>query len=455
MAGIFGAYCAQGGSVLEEVYLGLYALQHRGQESAGIAWKDGERVSSKKGIGLLHNAIEQQNLVDISANSAIGHVRSKPVDGSRLQSVMPLCAKYARGIIATAHDGLVTNSKELVRQLEQRGAIFQSSASSEVILHLMAQKSHMLPLDAFVDALRRLEGATSIVVLLEDMLVAARDPWGFMPLALGKRGDTYYIASESCALDIIGAKLLRDVAPGEIIVIDDNGLRSLKNPTESNRRMRCAFEYVYTARPDSIIDGRSVYLARKELGRRAAAHLPCGADMVCGMPDSGTIAGIGYSEESKLPLEMGVVRNRYVGRTFIQPTQKVRELGVRIKLNPIPQIFRDKRTVIVDDSIVRGTTAERIVKMVRNSGAKEVHIRIASPPVTHQCKYGVDIGHGEVLAAVRMTHAELREKIGATSLEYITEEDLAASLGFPENEICMACFTGKYLEKTNGGSMNG
>lgn len=448
MAGIFGAYCTKGRPVLEEVYLGLYALQHRGQESAGIAWIENGHVVSKKGLGLLHNAIEQQGLVGGNANFAIGHVRSKPVDSSRLQSIMPLCANYARGPIATAHDGLVSNSKQLVRQLEQRGAIFQSSASSEVILHLMAQKSHMQPLDAFVDAIRRLKGASSIVVALNGMLVAARDPWGFMPLVLGERDGTYYVASESCALDIVGAKLVRDVAPGEILVIGADGVKNLKNPTMSKRRMRCAFEYVYTARPDSVIDGKSVYLARKELGRRAAAKSPCGsADMVCGMPDSGTISGIGYAQESKLPYEIGVVRNRYVGRTFIQPTQKVRELGVKIKLNPIPHVFRGKRPVIVDDSIVRGTTAERIVRMIRDSGAEEVHIRIASPPVTHQCRYGVDIGHGDVLAAVRMTREELREKVRADSLDYITEEDLAAAIGLPENEICTACFSGKYLEE--------
>lgn len=453
MAGIFGAYSTKGKSVLEEVYLGLYALQHRGQESAGIAWKENGRLAAKKGLGLLHNAIEQKNLVDRSASCAIGHVRSKPVDSSRLQSVMPLCANYARGIIATAHDGLVTNAGELTRQLERRGAIFQSSASSEVILHLMAQKSHMQPLDAFIDALRRLKGASSMVVLLENIFVAARDPWGFMPLVLGEREGTYYVASESCALDIVGAKLLRDVAPGEILVISEDGLKSLRNPAEVKRRMRCAFEFVYTARPDSIIDGRSVYLARKELGKRAALKSPCRhADMVCGMPDSGTIAGIGYSQESKLPFEMGVVRNRYVGRTFIQPTQKVRELGVKIKLNPIPQAFSGKYPIIVDDSIVRGTTAERIVKMIRDSGAREVHIRIASPPVLHQCNYGVDIGHGEALAAVRMTREELREKIGADSLEYISEQDLTEALGFPGNEICTACFSGKYIEETEEGS---
>lgn len=449
MAGIFGAYCTTGAPVLEEVYLGLYALQHRGQESAGIAWKENDRVSSKKGLGLLHTAIDQQCLVNRSAHYAIGHVRSKPIDSSRLQSVMPLCANYARGVIATAHDGLVTNAQELVRQLEQRGAIFQSSASSEVILHLMAHKSHMQPLDAFVDAVRRLKGSSSMVVLLEGMLVASRDPWGFMPLVLGRRDDSYYVASESCALDIVDAKLLRDVAPGEIVIIDDSGLRSINNPTQSSRRMRCSFEYVYTARPDSVVDGRSVYMARKELGARAAAKSPClGADMACGMPDSGTIAGLGYAQESKLPFEMGVVRNRYVGRTFIQPTQKVRELGVKIKLNPISQVFMGRRPVIIDDSIVRGTTAERIVRMIRNSGAEEAHIRIASPPVTHQCRYGVDIGHGEVLAAVRMSLEELRGKIGADSLDYIGEEELIAALGFPENEICTACFSGKYLEES-------
>ena len=448
MSGIFGAYSTTNKPVLEEVYLGLYALQHRGQESAGIAWAEDGHVASLRGMGLLHNAIDQQRLAGESANCAIGHVRYVPLESSQLQNVLPICANYARGPVAIAHDGLVTNLAELTRQLEQRGAIFQSSTNSEAILHMMAQKSHMQPIDALVDALKKLEGSYAIAVLLEDSLVAARDPYGFKPLVIGERGGTYYAASESCALDIVGAKLLRDVDPGEIVVIGAKGVKSLRVRQERcGRCMHCAFEYVYTARPDSIIDGRSVYEARKEMGRRLARKSPCGeADLAAGMPDSGTISAIGYAQAAGTPFEMGVVRNRYVGRTFIQPTQKVRELGVKIKLNPIAGIFKDKKAVIVDDSIVRGTTAERIVSMIRNCGAAEVHLRIASPPVLHPCRYGIDTRKEETLAAVRMTLDELCKKVGADSLDYLTEEDLVAAIGLPEDKLCTACFTGKYLE---------
>ena len=449
MSGIFGAYSTTNKPVLEEVYLGLYALQHRGQESAGIAWAEDGHVASVRGMGLLHNAIDQQRLAGESANCAIGHVRYVPLESSQLHNVLPICANYARGPVAIAHDGLVTNLAELTRQLEQRGAIFQSSTNSEAILHMMAQKSHMQPIDALVDALKKLEGSYAIAVLLEDSLVAARDPYGFKPLVIGERDGTYYAASESCALDIVGAKLLRDVEPGEIVVIGAKGMKSLRVRQERcGRCMHCSFEYVYTARPDSIIDGRSVYEARKEMGRRLARKSPCGgADLAAGMPDSGTISAIGYAQAAGTPYEMGVVRNRYVGRTFIQPTQKVRELGVKIKLNPIAEIFKDKRAVIVDDSIVRGTTAERIVSMIRNCGAAEVHLRIASPPVLHPCRYGIDTRKEETLAAVRMTLDELCKKVGADSLDYLTEEDLVTAIGLPEDKLCTACFTGKYLEE--------
>ena len=449
MSGIFGAYSAVKRTVLEEVYLGLYALQHRGQESAGISWIQDGSVASKRGLGLLHNAIDQKRLAGGEAYNAIGHVRYVPLESSRLQNVLPISANYARGPIAIAHDGLITNLAELTRQLEQRGAIFQSSTNSEAILHMMAQKSHMQPIDALVDALRRIEGSYALAVLLENSLVAARDPYGFKPLVLGEREGTYYVASESCALDIVGATLLRDVEPGEIVVVNGKGVKSLRvRPEEKCRRlMHCSFEYVYTARPDSIIDGRSVYEARKEMGRRLARKSPCpGADLVAGMPDSGTIAAIGYAQASKTPFEMAVVRNRYVGRTFIQPTQKVRELGVKIKLNPIEALFKGKKAAIVDDSIVRGTTAERIVSMIRSCGAEEVHLRIASPPVLHPCRYGIDTRKENTLAAVRMTLDELCRKVGADSLDYLSEEDLTAAVGLPEEKLCTACFSGKYLE---------
>lgn len=452
MSGIFGAFSTKGSSVLEEVYLGLYALQHRGQESAGIAWAEEGRVASARGMGLLHNAIDQQMLAEQRACCAIGHVRYVPLDSSQMQDVLPICANYARGPVAIAHDGLITNLAELTKQLELRGAIFQSSTNSEAILHMMAQKSHMQPIDALVDALRKLEGSWAIAVLLDGHLVAARDPYGFKPLVIGERDGTYYAASESCALDIVGAKLLRDVEPGEIVVINSKGLKSLRVRQEKcGRCMHCAFEYVYTARPDSIIDGRSVYEARKEMGRRLAQKSPReDAQLVSGMPDSGTISAIGYAHAAGVPFEMAVVRNRYVGRTFIQPTQKVRELGVKIKLNPIAEIFNGRRAVIVDDSIVRGTTAERVVAMIRNCGAAEVHLRIASPPVLHPCRYGIDTRKAESLAAVRMSLDELCRKVGADSLDYLSEEDLVAAIGLPEEKLCTACFSGKYLEEDRG-----
>ena len=452
MSGVFGAFNTKGETVLEEVYLGLYALQHRGQESAGISWIDNHKVCSSHGLGLLHNAVNQEKLTQKKASSAIGHVRYLPVDPSQPQNILPLCASYSRGPVAISHDGLITNLSEVTETLEGRGSIFHSATDSEAILHLMAQKSFMEPLDAFVDALRHLEGSCAVAVLLEGKLVAARDLWGFKPLVIGKRDDTYYVASESCAFDIVGAELIRDVEPGEILVIDNDGIRSLrirhKKPCE--RCMRCAFEYVYTARPDSIIDGRSVYETRKAMGRLLAEKSPCkDADLVAGMPDSGTISAVGYAQESGTPFEMAVVRNRYVGRTFIQPTQKVRELGVKIKLNPISDKLNGKKAVIVDDSIVRGTTAERIIDMIRNSGASEVHLRVASPPVRYPCIYGIDTRKQESLAAVRMTLEELRKKVNADTLNYLTEEDLVKAIGLPEDQLCTACFSGKYLPQKN------
>jgi amidophosphoribosyltransferase len=447
MAGLFGAYSGSDRSVLEEVYLGLYALQHRGQQSAGIAWMEGGRVFSAKGLGLLHNAIKQKELSERSSSRAIGHVRNKPIDASLLQSVMPLCANYARGPVAMAQDGLVTNSPELTAQLERHGAIFQSSASSEVILHMMAQNAHMQPIDSFTDSLRRLEGAFSILITFGGTLVAARDPWGFMPLLLGYGNETHYVASESCALDIVGAETVREIEPGEIVVIDERGVRSLRIQREVKKHMKCAFEYVYKARPDSVIGGRPIYEARKEMGQRLAEKSPCnGADMVCGMPDSGTTAAMGYAEKSKQKLEMAVVRNRYVGHSFLRPTLRVRELGVKVKLNPVPGVFKGKTTVVVDDSIVRGTTAERAVSMIKDSGAASVHLRIASPPVRYECPYGVGLGYGGHLAAVEMNSEELLEKIGADSIGYLSIEDLIEAIGLPEHELCTACFTGKGLE---------
>ncbi len=447
MCGVFGAFSTAGNPVLEEVYLGLYALQHRGQESAGVAWIDkSDQIRTIKGEGLVHLALNQAELATIDASSAIGHVRYSTAGGSGLANVQPLAANYCRGPVAIAHNGNISNASGVRRYLENRGAIFQSTTDTEVILHLMAHQPHKTELDALVDSLRKLKGAFSLAVALKDRLVAARDPWGFRPLALGKRDDVYYISSESCALDLVGADMIRELEPGEILVIDDEGVRSLRIPVEPRRKYLCSFEFVYFARPDSLISGRSVYEVRKNLGKMLAKGAPCNGDCVTCMPDSGTVAAMGYAEESGIPYEKAIVRNRYSGRTFIEPTQRVRELGVRKKLNPIRELIRGKSLTVVDDSIVRGTTSRRMVELLREYGASEVHMRISSPPVKFPCYYGIDTPTREELAAARANETALCAEIGATSLGYLTGEDLIQAIGLPEWEVCTACFSGNYME---------
>ena len=448
MCGVFGAYSQSGTAVLEDIYLGLCALQHRGQLSAGVAWIDCGSVHIKKGLGLVHEALSQSELAKIGTHTAIGHVRYATAGGTRPENSQPLGANYAQGPIAIAHNGNLTNAVALSSYLANRGAIFQTSCDTETIIQLMAHQPGTVQLEALETALAKIKGAYSLTVLLNDCLIAARDPWGFRPLVLGRRDDTYFVASESCALDIIGAELIRDVEPGEILVIDRRGIISRKLPKQAQRHHRCAFEYVYFARPDSVIDGRSVYGARKKLGACLAECGGCPANaVVAGMPDSGTLAALGLAEAAGVDFESGVVRNRYVGRTFIQPTQRVRDAGVKIKLNPQPGIFDGKEAVIVDDSLVRGTTAGRIVSMIRESGAEKVHMRIASPPVCYPCYYGIDTQSSEELVAAQMDIPELCEKIGADTLRYISCEALCEAIGLPRTELCTACFDGNYLEE--------
>ena len=447
MCGVFGAYSTNGSPVLEDVYLGLCALQHRGQLSAGVAWTADGTIHVKKGLGLVHEALSQNELAQIPAHAAIGHVRYATAGGTRPENCQPLGADYAQGPIALAHNGNLTNARALAAYLAYRGAIFQTTCDSETILQLVAHQPGVVPLEALEAALEKVEGAYSLVVLIDDCLIAARDPWGFRPLAIGRRGDDYFVSSESCAFDILGAEMVRDVEPGEILVIDKRGLISRKRP-QKPRHYRCAFEYVYFARPDSVIDGRSVYKTRKELGATLARCAGCPKNaVVAGMPDSGTLAAIGLAEEAGADFEAGVVRNRYVGRTFIQPTQRVLEAGVKIKLNPQPGIFDGKEAVIVDDSLVRGTTAGRIVSMIRGSGASKVHMRIASPPVRFPCYYGIDTPSSSELIAAQTDIRELCRKIDADSLEYISCEDLCRAIGLPQEELCTACFGGNYLEE--------
>ena len=454
MCGVFGAYSQSGSAVLEDIYLGLCALQHRGQLSAGVAWIDGGSVHIKKGLGLVHEALSQSELAQVEAHTAIGHVRYATAGGTRPEDSQPLGANYAQGPIAIAHNGNLTNAVALSSYLANRGAIFQTSCDTETIIQLMAHQPGTVQLEALETALSKIKGAYSLAVLLNDCLIAARDPWGFRPLVLGRRDDTYFVASESCALDIIGAELVRDVEPGEILVIDRRGIISRKLPKEAQRHHHWSFEYVYFARPDSVIDGRSVYSARKRLGSCLAKSCGCPREaVVAGMPDSGTLAALGLAEEAGMDFEAGVVRNRYVGRTFIQPTQRVREAGVKIKLNPQPGIFDGKEAVIVDDSLVRGTTAGRIISMIRESGAERVHMRIASPPVRYPCYYGIDTPSSEELIAAQMDIPELCEKIGADSLRYISCEELCEAIGLPRGELCTACFDGNYLEEEDDQSL--
>ncbi|MDR0648748.1 MAG: amidophosphoribosyltransferase [Synergistaceae bacterium] len=456
MCGVFGAY-SNTDCVAEEVYLGLLALQHRGQESAGVAWIDAaRRVNVEKGMGLVHEALDQKSLSRTKVTSAIGHVRYSTAGGSLLQNAQPICANYAQGPVAIAHNGNLTNLTELRSSLESRGAIFQSTSDTEAILHLVAHQPAKRPLDALLYALERARGAFSLVVLLEDGLVAARDPWGFRPLALGRRDDNYYISSESCAFSLIGATLVRDVEPGEVLLINENGLTSYRLGIEADRRWLCSFEFVYFARPDSVIEGRSVYRARQEMGRRLAREGsseecssggdPDAADFVAYLPDSGTTAAIGYAEESGIPFEAAVVRNRYVGRTFIQPTQRVRELGVRVKLSPSQELFADSSAILVDDSLVRGTTAGLVVAMVRECRARELHLRISSPPVKYPCYYGIDTPSRGDLTAAGHSVAQIAASIGADSLRYLSKDGLIGAIGLPGDRLCTACFDGCYLD---------
>lgn len=457
MCGVFGAY-SERDNVAEEVYLGLSALQHRGQESAGIAWINGDRrINLRRGMGLVHEALKQEQLATLHARTVIGHVRYPTAGASMPQNAQPLCANYAQGPVAIAHNGNLTNFRELRDALENRGAIFQSTCDTEAILHLLAHQPRRRPLEALHRALGQARGAFSLVVLLEEGLVAARDPWGFRPLALGRRGGNWYVSSESCAFHLLGVEFVRDIEPGEVLLINEAGLSSHCLPERADRRRLCSFEYVYLARPDSVIEGRSVYKARKEMGRRLAREdgeelilsqaAGAGADFIAPMPDSGTTAALGYAQEAGLPFESAVVRNRYVGRTFIQPTQRVRELGVRIKLNPSPELFAGKRVVLVDDSIVRGTTAGLVVAMIRECKTTAIHLRISSPPVRYPCFYGLDTPSSRDLAAANYSLGEIADSVGANSLRYLSKEEMIEAIGLPQEKLCTACFDGDYLDE--------
>ncbi len=459
MCGIIGAFSPAPATLAEDVYLGLYALQHRGQEAAGIAWTTprGEIVC-RKGPGLVHTALDQGELSKISCKSAIGHVRYATAGGSAACNIQPLTANtLARGAFAVAHNGNLPGAETQRVSLEGRGALFQSSSDTEVILHLISHQSGRPFLDALSQALRDLKGAYSLVFLHGDKLIAARDPWGFRPLVLGRRGDVTYVASESCAFDLLGAEMLRDVAPGEILVIGEEGCQSFRIPHSTSRAYHCAFEYVYFARPDSVIDGVSVYEARKNMGRALAGSCKScfqarGTELirpfVTGLPDSGTIAALGFSEESGVPYESAIVRNRYSGRTFIEPTQRVRELGVLKKLNPMKRMIQGRDVIVIDDSIVRGTTSIKVAQLLRaHCGAHGVHMCVSSPPVAYPCFYGIDTPSRKDLIAAQLEGEDLRKHLGVDSLFYLSRKDLVGAIGLPARRLCTACFDGNYMEE--------
>lgn len=442
MCGIFGVWGHQRAAAL--THLGLYSLQHRGQESAGIVavGPDGVARSVRK-MGLVSEGFAASDVANLHGTVALGHTRYSTAGSSTLDNAQPILARFREGHIALAHNGNLVNALEVRRDLEDRGSIFSSSMDSEVLVHLMARSSSTKPEHRLADAMSRVDGAFSLLVVVGNTLMAARDPRGWRPLVMGRLGDAYVFASETCALDIVGATAEREVKPGEIIAIDREGFRTLQLPTLPLKR--CVFEHVYFARPDSYVFGGSVDRARRALGRQLAKEQPApGADLVFSVPDSSNSAAVGYSEESGLPLELALIRNHYVGRTFIQPSQGDRDAKVKVKYNPVREVLAGKRIVMVDDSIVRGTTTRGLVALVRAAGAREVHMRVSSPPITGPCYYGIDTPRKEELIAANYPVAEIARRIGVDSLGYLSLEGMLAAVPDGPGGFCHACFSGEY-----------
>ena len=444
--GVFGIWNADVASSF--VALGLHALQHRGQEAAGITSFDGHSFHPHRAAGHVAGNFDKDEVIrGLPGRTAIGHVRYSTTGSSAMRNVQPLFAELAEGGFAVAHNGNLSNATKLRRTLNRRGSIFQSTSDTEVIIHLVATSHHNNPLDRIVDALTQVEGAYSLLMLTEQGLVACRDPLGIRPLVMGRLDHSIIFASESVALDVIGARFEREVGPGEMIVVNDDGLRSFR-PFASAQPRPCIFEHVYFSRPDSVVDGTSVYESRKNIGAELAREAPVQADLVVPVPDSGVPAAIGYSQASGLPFELGIIRSHYVGRTFIQPSQEVRHLGVKLKHNANSALIKGKRVVLIDDSIVRGTTSVKIVQMMRDAGAKEVHMRIASPPTRHSCFYGVDTPERAKLLAAQMDVEAMAKYINADSLAFISIDGLYRALGDNRDvqspQRCDACFTGDY-----------
>ena len=424
-------------------YLGLYALQHRGQESAGIASSDGKQVRISREMGYVADIFDGETLTKLSGSAAIGHVRYSTAGESKLLNAQPILIDCAHGQIAICHNGNIVNAGELRDDLVQRGSIFQSNSDTEVILHLYARSRARSIEDAVVESVAQVQGAFSLAMLTRDHMNAVRDPHGFRPLALGRLGDAVVVCSETCAMDLIGATYERDVEPGEVLIVSADGIKSIR-PFPPAQLAHCIFEHVYFARPDSYVFGRSVNEVRTELGRVMAREQFVHADVVVPVPDSGVCAAMGFAEASGIPLRMGLIRNHYVGRTFIQPQASIRHFGVKVKLNPVRSILDGKRVVLVDDSIVRGTTSRKIVRMVRAAGAKEVHVRISCPPTISPCFYGVDTPRKSELIAATHSLEEIREFLEADSVAYLSLEGLLSAVDSQRKSYCTSCYTGVY-----------
>ncbi len=440
--GVFGIYGVHDAATL--TYYALHALQHRGQEGCGIVCVDeGGRFNHVKGEGLVTEVFKESNLASLKGEMAIGHVRYSTAGGGGLMNVQPFVFHHNTGDFALAHNGNLVNSKQLIRYLENKGSLFHSTSDSEILAHLIKKETdNRHRIHAIVDALNMIEGAFAFLIMTANRIYVCRDKYGLRPLSIGRLNGGWVVSSETCAFDTIGAEFVRDVLPGEVVTIDHHGLRST-DYSQFKRYHMCAMEYIYFARPDSDIEGRNVHAFRKETGRLLYRESPAEADIVIGVPDSSLSAAMGYSEESGIPYEMGLIKNKYIGRTFIQPSQSLREKGVRMKLSAVRSIVNGKRVVLIDDSVVRGTTSRRIVRLLKEAGATEVHVRIASPPITHPCFYGVDISTYEELLCAHHTLDQVQKMIGADSLRFLSQEALfAAAAG--RNELCLACFSGKY-----------
>lgn len=446
--GIFGIFNHPEAAKL--TYYGLHSLQHRGQEAAGMVISNGSSLTPIKGAGLVTEVFNEENLEQlVGGNSAIGHVRYSGVNLPGLEHIEPLYFQSTQGSIALAHNGHIANAETLKEKLEKEGSIFHTTSNIEVLAHLTKKDSKKQFTDRLLYALAELDGAFALVLLVENKLYAALDPKGVRPLSLGKIDDSYVIASETCAFDVIGAEYVREIEPGELVEIDETGIHSYRF-SKTLKRSLCAMEYIYFARPDSNLNDENVHSIRKRLGKRLAEIAPVEADVVTGVPDSSISAAIGFAEASGIPYELGLIKNRYVSRTFIKPTQSLREHGVQLKLSALRKIVAGKRVVMVDDSIVRGTTSKRIVKLLKEAGAKEVHVRITAPPIKHPCQYGVDMKTESELISAGRTVEEVRELIGADSLHFLPTENLVETIvnDSTKASLCLSCFTGKYVSES-------